>query len=126
VLSFLINQKKCTHDKIIPSNSGNYCPDCGKQVVIQWHIVRCDGCCSKRKSYLVKNKLSPVENFCTKCGSPDYYVEEKEQIEFFDYDYATMIREEIREKQPIKETIQVWIEEESRNMFSTPRLLTVN
>lgn len=126
MLDFLLNNKKCAHEKVYPKNSGMYCPDCGKQVKIFWQITRCNCCSSKRRSHLSRGNLIPAEKFCTKCGDSDFYIEKKEKVEFFDYEYAVIIKEEVRDDKNIKETIQIWIEEEGKGMFSQPRLLTVN
>ena len=37
---FLFKKKECTHDKISPDKSGQYCPDCGKYVENKWFLVK--------------------------------------------------------------------------------------
>jgi hypothetical protein len=72
------------------------------------------------------NKLVPEEKFCKKCGSPEYFIETKEKIEFFDYEYAIILKEEVNTKVKTKKTLQIWIEEENfREVFSKPKLLPV-
>ena len=72
------------------------------------------------------NKILPEEKFCKKCGSSEYYIETKEKIEFFDYEYAIILKEEVNTKVKIKKTLQIWIEEENvRQVLRKPKLLTV-
>lgn len=146
MLNFLFNKAKCTHNKVSLLNHEAYCPDCGQEVKIFWRILRCKECSSKRKSYVIRNSfipvyfltrmisgtdialladnLAPEERFCKKCGSLEYYVEVKENIEFFDYEYAVMLKEEVKVDSKIKKTLQIWIEEENnREIFSKPKLL---
>ncbi len=125
MLSFLTNKPKCSHDRVYPLASGSFCPDCGYQIKIFWQILRCDCCSSKRKAFFSRSRLIPVEKFCTKCGSSEFYIEKKEKVQFFDYEYAVILKEEVKEKN-FKDTIQIWIEEESRGVFVKPMLLTVN
>lgn len=126
VLSFLFNNTRCTHNKVYSLNEGAYCPDCGEEIKISWQILRCSCCSTKRKSHFFINKLVPEEKFCKKCGNPEYFIETKEQIEFFDYDYAIILKEEIKAKTQSRKTLQIWIEEENiREFFIKPKLLPV-
>ena len=126
MLNFLFNNIKCTHNKIYPLSEGSFCPDCGLEIKISWQILRCECCSTKRKTHFFMNKLVPKEKFCKKCGSSDYYIEIKEKIEFFDYEYAVILKEEIKEQSIIKKTLQIWIEEENiREIFVKPKLLPV-
>ena len=124
MLSFLFRRNKCAHNKIDPLNPETFCPDCGQEIKISWQILRCECCSTKRKSHVFKGKFIAEEKFCKKCGSSEYYIETKEKIEFFDYEYAVILKEEIKTKSEIKKTIQVWIEEENiREIFVKPKLL---
>lgn len=146
MLNLLFLSNKCAHNKVYPLSEGAFCPDCGQEIMISWQILRCECCSTKRKAHTFENELSPVrlltvavsgftpashmgklvpeEKFCKKCGSSDYYIETKEKIEFFDYEYAVILKEEINAKSKIKKTLQVWIEEENiREIFAKPKLL---
>jgi len=126
VLNFLFKNTKCAHTKVHPLSEESFCPDCGQEIKVSWQILRCKCCSSKRKSRFFINKIVPEEKFCKKCGSDDYYIEIKEKIEFFDYEYAIILKEEIKSKATIKKTLQIWIEEENiREIFSKPKLLPV-
>lgn len=72
------------------------------------------------------NKLHPEEKFCKKCGCSEYYIDTREKIEFFDYEYAIILKEEVKTDSKIKKTLQIWIEEENiREAFRKPKLLPV-
>ena len=72
------------------------------------------------------NKLVPEEKFCKKCGSREYYIDIREKIEFFDYEYAIILKEEVKTDSILKKTLQIWIEEENmREIFRKPKLLPV-
>jgi len=110
----------------MPLKTGDFCPDCGQEIKISWQILRCNCCSTKRNSRFFMNKIVPQEKFCTKCGSSEYFIEVKEKIEFFDYEYAKILREEIKEKTGFKETVQIWIENENyRDIFTKPKLIPV-
>ena len=126
MLKLLFNNTKCPHNKIYPLSEDAFCPDCGQEVKISWQILRCKCCSTKRKSHFFLDKIQPEEKFCKKCGNPDYYIEIKEKIEFFDYEYAVLLKEEIKTESKIRKTLQIWIEDENiREFFVKPKLLPV-
>lgn len=89
VISFFNTSKICLHTNVNPlSPYDNFCPDCGKRVVAEWHIIRCNDCHSKRSGYYLFDRFVPYEKFCKRCGESDFRVEVKENIEFFDYYFA--------------------------------------
>ncbi len=139
---------KCPHNKIYPFSDGMYCPDCGQEIKISWQILRCKACSSKRKSYFIKNKfipfryltriiydffpqlqretIIPEEKFCKKCGCAEYFIDTREKIEFFDYEYAIILKEEIKFDTNTQKTTQIWVEEEKRSRaFNKQKLLPV-
>jgi len=125
-VSGMPHQIKCTHDKVLPFNGAAYCPDCGKEVKIEWKILRCEGCSGKRKSHFFLNKIVPDEKFCKKCGSASYYIESKENIEFFDYEYAIIQKDEVDTGISFRKTVQVWIEEDNlKDLFRKPKMIPV-
>lgn len=113
MLNFLTKNNKCLHDKVSPLNSGNFCPDCGTEIKISWQLLRCDCCLTKKKFNILRNKIVPEDQFCKNCGNSAFYLETKERPEFFDYAYAVILKEEIRSDFVFKETVQIWIEEET-------------
>jgi len=126
LLKFLFNTTKCNHNKIYPFSDGIFCPDCGQEIKISWRILRCECCSTKRKAHFYINKLVPEEKFCKKCGSREYYIDIREKIEFFDYEYAIILKEEVKTDSKIKKTLQIWIEEENiREALRKPKLLPV-
>lgn len=125
MLNLLFRITKCPHNKIYPFSDGTFCPDCGQEIKISWRILRCECCSTKRKAHFFINKLVPEEKFCKKCGSPEYFIDIREKIEFFDYEYAIILKEEVKINSKIKKTLQIWIEEENiREVFRKPKLLT--
>lgn len=125
LLDSFILYNKCAHNKIYPTSQGDFCPDCGQEIKISWQILRCKCCSTKRKVHSFMKKIVPDEKFCKKCGCSEYYIEIKEKIEFFDYEYAVILKEEVP-KLKIKKTLQIWIEEENiREIFIKPKLLPV-
>ena len=72
------------------------------------------------------NKLVPEEKFCKKCRSPEYYIDTREKIEFFDYEYAIILKEEVETNSILKKTLQIWVEEENiREVLRKPKLLPI-
>jgi hypothetical protein len=114
VLSFFITDNSCKHTKLNPLNvHDNYCPDCGKQVVIDWYIIRCTECSTKRSGYHLYNDYLPGDKFCKRCGSNKYKVEIRQEIQFYEYVYASYkMREVAQEVKPAvkKSKTRVWVE----------------
>jgi hypothetical protein len=124
VLNFLFFSQKCTHSKVSVKDGQAFCPDCGQYIKISWQILRCDCCSTKRKPRIHKDHIHPEEKFCKKCGSSEFFLEEKSNPEFFDYDYAILSKEEVKLGEKLKETLQIWIEEENyKEIFDKPKLL---
>jgi hypothetical protein len=124
VLDFLLNTKKCNHPKVSPDAGQGFCPDCGQEVRFSWKLLRCECCSTKRKAKFLKDNIVPEEKFCRKCGTPEYFIELKDKMEFFDYEYAVLQKEEVKQVSKLKESFQIWIEEENyRDIFDKPKLL---
>lgn len=114
--------EKCTHPKITPQNKLQFCPDCGKPVILFWKIVRCDICNTKRSGLFSLDSLVPTEKYCSKCGSDGYYVETKEKLPFYEIDYAVLVKEELDLPESYNKT-QIWIDLENRWNYVQPKLL---
>ncbi|EKE03999.1 MAG: hypothetical protein ACD_20C00121G0003 [uncultured bacterium] len=121
--NFELSQKpKCRHEKITPTSIGKFCPDCGKEVFISWVILRCKGCSSRRQASPQFETIIPIEKFCSKCGERNYSIEKKSKLEFYEINYAVLIKEEFNDEL-IDNKTQVWIEENSWSNFIQPKLI---
>lgn len=125
ILYKVLNLKpKCLHENVHPDSTGCFCPDCGKEIKIFWHILKCENCSSKRNAILRFNSIIPADNFCAKCGAKAYYVEKQEKLQFYDISYAIISREEIPEELKNINVKQIWIESESvHNEHFAPKLI---
>ncbi|OGI01369.1 MAG: hypothetical protein A2Y25_02630 [Candidatus Melainabacteria bacterium GWF2_37_15] len=115
----------CKHKNITPFSAGNFCPDCGKKIEISWLILRCSCCQSKRQAGVVFNSVVPRSKYCIKCGTSECYTEKKEQIEFYDFEYAVISKKEADNNLCNKEILQIWVEQErnSNYQFNNLKLL---
>ncbi len=103
----------CDHKSFDPIGINQFCPDCGKEIQVTFKIVRC-GCCSTKKSAkLIYNSIIPDQKYCSKCGSNDYYVEKKERIEFFELNYAIILKEIVEISCFEDFRTQIWVENEN-------------
>ena len=103
------SQAKCVHEKITPDMEQGYCPDCGKLIVNEWYITRCNCCGVKMKAMLKNGQIIPQNHYCTNCGAHDYSVEKLEQINFIDINFAALVKREV-EPEPIYSTTRCWQE----------------
>ncbi|MEW5819461.1 MAG: hypothetical protein AB1782_04665, partial [Cyanobacteriota bacterium] len=114
ILSYLFPQQNCKHLKVNPfSPYDNFCPDCGERVLAQWYILKCENCLKKRNGYYIFNEYIPHEKFCKRCGHSNFYVEIKDDIQVYDFAYASykfIITKELNSLNKIKSRTQVWIE----------------
>lgn len=119
------NNNKCKHTNITPLSAGSYCPDCGKEIQIDWMLLRCSCCNSKREARIIFNSIKPKSKYCIKCGSPECYVEKKETIEYFDVHYAVISKKEAACDINKNEILQIWVEQEHKksDLFSNLRLI---
>ena len=111
--SLFKKQKNCRHKKITPFSTGNFCPDCGMEIEIFWLILRCECCQSKRAAHVVFNSIIPEDKHCIKCGASGYYIEKKETLEFFEFEYAVISKKAVNDDFNTKEMLQIWIESEN-------------
>lgn len=121
IFSFFIFQKsQCKHSKITPLSKGSYCPDCGEEIRIKWHIVRCECCNTKRQGGTSYNKIFPTDKYCEKCGEKHFYIETIERIAFYELSMAVWTKEEVFNKPKINSTTQVWVDEKTMNTSLIP------
>lgn len=111
ILEFLTKKHECSHKHINPDVEEAYCPDCGALIKNKWYLVRCSCCNIKRPAHIHYDKIEPNTKFCPNCGGTDFYIEELENINFIDINYA-IYKKEVIQKQTAA-TSQVWIEKEN-------------
>jgi hypothetical protein len=109
ILHFLQKQE-CTHPNISYGKEMSYCPDCGKLIGINWYLLRCSCCNTKRAGYLRDGEIYPTVKYCENCGNQNYSVEKIDKINYFDLHYAVAKTEIINNNFSEKSFIQVWIE----------------
>jgi hypothetical protein len=79
----------CNHSRVNPFLvNGNYCPDCGKEVIVEWAFLKCQHCNSVRSGLYLHQRFLPVERFCNRCGHSHYRIELKQKLEVYDADFA--------------------------------------
>lgn len=121
---FLFRKSKCIHPQITPASIGSFCPDCGKIILMSWMILRCNHCSTKRHAKISSHFIAPTEKYCSKCGSGKYIIEKKYKIEFYDLDYAILLKEEVTEDSLADDKTQVWIEYENTwTNYIKPKLI---
>jgi len=116
LLYFFKNKSECSHPDITPENSGKYCPNCGKRVIIEWYLIRCSCCNTKRYGALVNGSIVPYDKFCFNCGESEYYTEKLSKVSFYDIDYAVIIKKVDNTTQSFIEKTQIWVEAEKKNV----------
>ena len=69
--------------------------------------------------------MFPADKYCIKCGTSACYVEQKETLEFFDYEYAIISKKEADNSLNTKEVLQIWVEAENgcNRMFRNVNLI---
>ena len=113
----------CQHDKISINSHGAYCPDCGKFVVVKWYIVRCACCGVKRVAYVDYNdNIKPEDRFCPNCGTEETIIEELDNINFVDINFAVHKKEVVEQNITLRNRTQFWTDVED----SSPQLLLEN
>ena len=92
ILEFFKLNKTCEHSRVRPDVDFAYCPDCGELIENQWYITRCSCCGVKHKSIVKNGKIIPADNYCHNCGSSEFTVERLPQINFFDVNFAVVVK----------------------------------
>ena len=114
ILSALFFKNACKHTKVNPFyQHEKYCPDCGKRVSVEWHIIRCSGCFTKRSGYHLYDEYIPHERFCKRCGEENFFVEIKDNIQIFEFAYATYkfkIHDKLKTRKKQTSSTKVWLE----------------
>ncbi len=102
--------KECKHPKVSSDTEKAYCPDCGAYVENKWFLTRCRCCNIKRVSYSFFNNVRPTSKFCPNCGSSEYYLEELDNINFVDVNFAVLKKVEST-NQILFSKSQIWVDE---------------
>lgn len=106
-LKFFIGHNFCKHSQLDLNLKIQYCPDCGELIELSWYIMRCSCCDVKRDAKLKLGKIIPRDNFCTNCGSDDFYIQKIEDLKFYDIHHAILLKETVDTSVKRKYT-QVW------------------
>jgi len=64
-----------------------------------WIILRCNRCKTKSIPIVSNGKVLPANKYCRYCGSDEYYIEKKQNIERIDTIYALFSKDLIEVKQ---------------------------
>lgn len=124
----------CRHNNFDPlSVNDQYCPDCGKHISVDWYIVHCANCDTRRSGFHLFGKFLPNDRFCKKCGCEAFDLEIKKELGFLDYRYACYKINELDDMltpQHFRESHgYAWVEEPSSSpmhTLETPKLLALN
>ncbi len=100
--------RKCQHTKVPLDTDIGYCPDCGELIENHWYITRCKCCGMKERATIRDGEVVPEEGFCHNCGSKAYIVEEIEQIDCININYAIIVRKVVENE--INEYTQSWLD----------------
>ncbi len=121
ILDFFKQKHECHHINVPINVDEAYCPDCGELVKNKWYLVRCSCCNIKRQAHTEYNEIKPDTKYCSNCGGTDFFVEELDNINFIDVNYAVYKRVII--PQGNYSSRQVWIEKEE-NLITEKKLIS--
>lgn len=110
IFNFLKQKHECKHSRVRIDVDEAYCPDCGALIKNKWYLVRCSSCNIKRSAHIEFEDIKPDTKYCPNCGGTDFYVQELDNINFIDLNYA--IFKKIIIPQITHTTRQIWIEQE--------------
>lgn len=99
----------CKHEKITVGTKAGYCPDCGEYVENHWFITRCKCCGVKQTSYIRNGRVLSQAKFCKNCGSNAFVVEELDEINIVDINYAVVLKRTIKTNR--QSVLQTWFEQ---------------
>ncbi len=85
----------CNHGQTSPKEGKCYCPDCGRGVIFQWVVLRCQDCKQRIESQTLLRQLIPAQRCCSQCGERSFYYQYLENPSYFQLQKARlMLREE--------------------------------
>ena len=85
----------CNHGQTAPREGKCYCPDCGRGLIFQWVVLRCQDCNQRVESQTSLRQLIPAQRCCNQCGERSFYYHYLEAPSYFQLQKARlMLREE--------------------------------
>lgn len=85
----------CNHAHTFPREGKCYCPDCGRGVIFQWVVMRCQACNHRTESHITLRQLTPSQRCCINCGQQSFYYDYLDNPSYFQLNRARLIiREE--------------------------------
>ena len=85
----------CNHTHTFPREGKCYCPDCGRGVIFQWVVMRCEACNYRAESHITLRQLTPSQRCCNNCGQQSFFYDYLESPSYFQLNKARLvIREE--------------------------------
>ena len=111
---FIKNIFSCRHKNALKGTNEGFCPDCGKYLKKRYYVVRCADCDVKRIAKKRFDEITPVDKFCTCCGSSDFVIEQYENLNFVDINYAIEVKEVIEDNSAINE-LEIWVDNNKEN-----------
>lgn len=110
LFDFFKQKHECQHLRVPIDVDEAYCPDCGALIKNKWFLIRCSCCNIKRSAHTEYNEIKPDTKYCPNCGGTEFYVQELDNINFTDLNYAIFKKIIVpQQKQTIR---QIWIEKE--------------
>jgi hypothetical protein len=107
-----ILSSECRHPHINQFNSGNFCPDCGQKIKVNWITIKCQQCRSLRLLKLTNhNEIIPLDRYCTNCGSEKWFSTRTEKLNISEYMYGVLLKEVVEEENAsVQSKTDVWVE----------------
>ncbi len=81
----------CNHANAPFTEGKSICPDCGRTVILQWAVLRCEFCQTKRASRFIFRTVFPLENYCTACGQNETRLDYLENPAYYHLHKAILV-----------------------------------
>ena len=75
LLRYVSRQRLCHHTRTPVHEGKCYCPDCGRGLIYQWIVLRCNACKTRRDSVYRFRRIVPQQRCCPQCGENTWRVE---------------------------------------------------
>ena len=86
--------RECDHSRVQLGQNHAFCPDCGYKITLQWTLLKCRQCDSKRVPKKTPDgRIVPLHKYCRHCGSSDSRLVKRERIDAYDLLYAISTKE---------------------------------
>lgn len=123
---FLLTLGACRHWRTRVYEGKCYCPDCGRGLIYQWAVLRCQQCAFRLESRLWFGEISPVQRCCVHCGAEEVEIDWLSAPAYFQLHKAqlVLVEEESGDGLLEKAPWVVWAQEarHRRSRFVTPTL----